>query len=71
MGEAGVSEEYPRVHFSKVPDFLSWSNDDEDSVFQVVLVPKKWWSIKHWRLAISSNKGLKITGLSAKEAKCR
>jgi len=38
--------------------------NDGGGIFQVILIPRKWWSLSHWKLAMSVNGGLRITGLS-------
>lgn len=60
-----------KLHFSKVPDFLSFSNSEDDQSFRVILLPKKWWSITAWRFSIATNRNIRITGLTSKHGEVK
>jgi len=43
---------FPRLFWSNNQDPKSWSSKDHN-VMHFFYIPEKWWSIKHWVLAIS------------------
>lgn len=41
-----------KVYFSKIGDLDTWIDANDSNIFYIVLIPKKWWRIKDWKLAI-------------------
>ena len=57
-----------RFYFSNIPDENSWSSNDNNEM-RMILLPKKWWSIKEWKLAKDLMKELRITSMTTKKEK--
>lgn len=45
-----------KLYFSDVPK-ETW---EESNYFSYIIVPKRWWSIKEWKLAIKFSKEVQL-----------
>lgn len=52
------------VYFSNIEDKDSWmGSGDSGGILKVWVVPKKWWSIKEWKIAREFSKDFGVSFL--------
>lgn len=57
-----------KIYFSKVWDAGKWVEDNDVGYFHIVLIPKKWWSIKVWQILFDFRRNFK-SGFITKDVK--
>jgi hypothetical protein len=49
-----------KVYFSNIENPNCWENSDLEGVLKVWIIPKKWWSIKAWKIALDFSKSFSV-----------
>lgn len=48
-----------KVYFSRIGDGDEWVKENDSGIFHILLIPKKWWIISHWKLSFDIQNNFK------------
>lgn len=57
-----------KIYFSRVGDCDKWITDKDTGILNIYVFPKKWWSIKNWKICIDFQKNFR-SGFITKDIK--
>lgn len=57
-----------KIYFSRIGDMDSWVKNNDTGIFHIVLIPRRWWSIKDWKFAKDFQNNFR-SGFITKETK--
>lgn len=56
-----------KIYFSEIPDAGDWIKENDSGIMNIILIPKRWWSIKDWKIALDFRKNF-VAGFITKNA---